>query len=73
MRLHTNYKVIFPHGVLGQVWFLIASISDLRLLPSFPCFVIQHCVSFLVFKSFVSVYGFHARIQKNFSEGVQLW
>ena len=25
--------VIFPYGVPGQVWYFIASISDLRFLP----------------------------------------
>ena len=27
--------VTFPHGVLGQVWYLIISIPDLCLLPYF--------------------------------------
>ena len=27
----------FPYGVLGQVWYLIVSISDLFLLPSIFC------------------------------------
>ena len=33
--MFTCIFVTFPYGVLGQVWFLIASISDLLLLSYF--------------------------------------
>ena len=33
--MFTCIFVTFPYGVLGQVWFLIASISDLPLLSYF--------------------------------------
>ena len=31
------FLVSFPYGVLGQVWYLIVLILDLRLLPDFEC------------------------------------
>ena len=33
--------VIFPYGVLGQVWYLIVWIHDLCLLPYFVCVLSQ--------------------------------
>ena len=34
--------VTFPYGVLGQVWYLIVSITDLCLLPYFHCNALLH-------------------------------
>ena len=37
----------FPHGVLGQVWYLIVSISDLCLLPNLNSMFMKTCFSSL--------------------------
>ena len=35
--------VTLPHGVLGQVLYLIVSIPDLCLLPYFVCLLVANC------------------------------
>ena len=41
--------VTFPCGVLGQVWYLIVSIPDLRLLTFLSCFLLA--IAYMPFSS----------------------
>ena len=50
--------VTFPCGVLDQVWYLIVSIPDLRLLTYFNCFV--YFILALIYLSLRVIYSYGA-------------